>query len=275
MTKNKLISLTGKCLALAAICGLLLTPASVAGNASNYIIGEGDVLKFDVYGHKDLSTVARVSGTGMVNFPLLGQVKVAGLAVSEISLRISSMLADGYIISPQVSVFVKEFRSQKAVIMGEVVKPGLYELRGRTSFLELVSMAGGLTREAGDTAIIKRKVRESSGEENIATINLTRLIKEGDTSLNVPVLEGDSIYIAKVGLIYVTGEVRRPNVYQLDEDTSVIKAITMAGGFTGKASSSRVKIIRKVEGEEVVLDDVKMDDPVLDGDVIVIPESFF
>ncbi len=275
MIKSRLISLAGKCLALAAICGLLVMPAPVAGNPTDYIIGESDVLKFNVYGHKDLSTVARVSGSGMINFPLLGQVKVAGLTVSEISLRISSMLADGYIISPQVSVFIEEFRSQKAVIMGEVVKPGLYELRGRTSLLELVSIAGGLTRDAGDTAIIKRKARESSGEENIATINLTRLIMEGDTSLDVPVLEGDSIYIAKAGLIYVTGEVKRPDAYKLDEDTSVIKAITMAGGFTDKASSSRVKIIRKVEGEEAVLDGVNMDDPVFDGDVIVIPESFF
>ncbi|MCK4911758.1 MAG: SLBB domain-containing protein, partial [Thermodesulfovibrionales bacterium] len=97
----------------------------------------------------------------------------------------------------------------------------------------------------------------------------------GDTSLDVPVLEGDSIYISKAGLIYVTGEVKRPDSYKLDDDTSVIKAITMAGGFTDKASASRVKIIRKVDGEEVVLDDVNMDDPVFNGDVIVIPESFF
>ncbi len=275
MHKCGLTFACGKCRIIALCLGILLLFAPVVGNALDYIIGESDVLKIDVYGHDDLSSVARVSGNGMINFPLLGQVRVAGLTVSEISLRLSAKLSDGYIVSPQVSVFIKEFRSQKAVIMGEVVKPGLYELKGRTSFLELISIAGGLTRDAGETAIVKRKSREKSGEEKIATIDLKRLIEEGETSLDIPVIEGDSIFIAKAGRVYVTGEVKRPDAYKLDDDTSVIKAITMAGGFTDKASASRVKIIRKVDEEEVVLDDVNMDDPVFDGDVIVIPESFF
>lgn len=260
-------------------CVLLLCAlipfAPVLGTALDYIIGEGDVLKITVYDHGDLSTLERVSGSGMINFPLLGQLEVAGLTVSEIAQKLSALLADGYIVSPQVSVFIKEFRSQKTVIMGEVVKPGLYELKGRISFLELVSLAGGLTHDAGGIAIIKRKARKASGEEKIETIDLVKLIEEGDTSLDVPVLEGDSIYVAKAGLIYVTGEVKRPDAYKYKEDISVIKAITMAGGFTDKASASRVKIIRKVDNVEVVLDNVNMDDLVLDGDVIVAPESFF
>ena len=263
------------CLPLAFVLVAVLAIMPAECDALDYIIGEGDVLKITVYGHNDLTTVERVSGNGMINFPLLGQVSVAGLAVSEISIRLSSMLADGYIVDPQVSVFIEEFRSQKAVIMGEVVRPGLYELKGRTSFLELVSMAGGLTRDAGDTAIVKRKSRRAKGEEEIATIDLVRLIQEGDTSLDVPVLEGDSIYVAKAGLIFVTGEVKRPDAYKFEDDTSVIKAITMAGGFTDKASAGRVKIIRKVDGKERIVDNVNMDDPVLSGDVIVIPESFF
>lgn len=262
-------------LPLAFVLATVLAIMPAQCDASDYIIGEGDVLKIMVYGHSDLTTVERVSGNGMINFPLLGQLSVAGLAVSEISIRISSMLADGYIVDPQVSVFIEEFRSQKAVIMGEVMKPGLYKLKGRTSFLELVSMAGGLTRDAGDTAIVKRKSRRAKGEEEIATIDLVRLIKEGDTSLDVPVLEGDSIYVAKAGLIFVTGEVRRPDAYKYEDDTSIIKAITKAGGFTDKASAGRVKIIRKVDGKEKIIDNVNMDDTVLSGDVIVIPESFF
>ncbi len=263
------------CLPLAFVLATVLAILPAECDALDYIIGEGDVVKITVYGHNDLTTVERVSGNGMINFPLLGQLSVAGLAVSEISIRISSMLADGYIVYPQVSVFIEEFRSQKAVIMGEVVKPGLYELKGRTSFLELVSMAGGLTRDAGDTAIVKRKSRRAKGEEEIATIDLVRLIEEGDTSLDVPVLEGDSIYVAKAGLIFVTGEVKRPDAYKYEDDTSIIKAITMAGGFTDKASAGRVKIIRKVDGKKKIVDNVNMDDPVLSGDVIVIPESFF
>jgi polysaccharide export outer membrane protein len=247
-----------------------MVPGSSA--AVDYIIGEGDVLRISVYGHNDLTTVERVSGAGMINFPLLGQVSVVGLTVSEISRKLSVLLEDGYVVSPQVAVFIEEFRSQKAVIMGEVIKPGLYELKGNTSFLELVSIAGGLTREAGSTAIIKRK---RSGQQEIGTIDLTRLIEGGDTSVDVPVFDGDSIYVAKAGLVYVTGEVRRPDAYRYEKDTSVIKAITMAGGFTDKAAASKVKIIRKVDGKEIVLDEVSMDDTVMSGDVIVVPESFF
>jgi polysaccharide export outer membrane protein len=258
---------------------ILLISLSVLAPAisfsSEYIVGEGDVLKITVYAHKDLETVERVSGNGMLNFPLIGQIKVSGLTVSEVAMKISDLLADGYIISPQVAVFTVEFRSQKAVIMGEVVKPGLYELKGKTSFLELVSIAGGLTDDAGETAIVKRKTRASSGEQQIITIDLVGLIEKGDSLLDVPVLEGDSIFVSKAGLVYVTGEVKKPDAYKLEEGYSVIKAITMAGGFTDKASTTKVKIIRKIDGEEEVLDNVNMDEQILSDDVIVVPESFF
>jgi polysaccharide export outer membrane protein len=254
-----------------------IASAFIAGapvHASDYVVGEGDVIKITVYGHDDLATVERVSGSGMIAFPLLGQVKVSGLTVSELSERIAELLSDGYIVSPQVNVFIQEFRSQKAVIMGEVLKPGLYELKGRTGFLELVSMAGGLSPNAGDTAIIKRRTKASAPEE-VITVDLAALIERGETTRDVPVLDGDSIYVSRAGRFYVTGEVRRPDEYKFKEGTTVIKAITMAGGLTDKAAPTRIKIIRKMDGKEVVSDDVNMDEPVMPDDVLVVPESFF
>jgi polysaccharide export outer membrane protein len=244
-------------------------------SAQDYIVGEGDILKITVYDHDDLTTVVRVSGDGYITFPLIGQVEVKGLTLSQISQKISSLLADGYIINPQVNIFIQEFRSKKAFIMGEINKPGLYVLPGHTSFLALVSEAGGLTKDAGDKAIIKRKSNTKENNENIIVIDLKRLIKEGDTSLDIPIMDGDSIYIAKAGVFYVTGEVKKPDAYKYEEGTTVIKAITMGGGFTDKASRGRVKIIRKVNGKEEVLDKVKMDESILPDDVIIVPESFF
>ena len=99
----------------------------------DYIVGEGDVLKVTVYDHDDLTTTARVGGDGTIAFPLVGEVKVGGLTLPQISGTLASLLADGYVIDPQVSIFVKEFRSKKAFIMGEVQKPGFHVLSGNTT----------------------------------------------------------------------------------------------------------------------------------------------
>jgi polysaccharide export outer membrane protein len=243
--------------------------------AQDYIIGEGDVLRISVYDHDDLTTTARVSGEGIIVFPLIGEVEVKGLTLPQITQKISSLLADGYIVAPQVNIFIQDFRSKKAFIMGEVHKPGLFVLPGQTTFLALLSEAGGLTKDAGDKAIIKRNANLSDKKEKIITIDLKRLIEQGDTSLDIPIMDGDSVYITKAGVFYVTGEVKKPDAYKYEEGTTAIEAITKAGGFTDKASKGRIKIIRKVDGKEDVIEKVKMDEPVLPGDVIVVPESFF
>lgn len=110
--------------------------------AQDYIVGEEDILKITVYDNPDLSTTARVSGDGMIKFPLIGEIKVAGLTTSQISREIASRLADGYVIDPHVSVFIEEYKSKKTTILGQVVKPGIYALSGNTTFLELLSKAG-------------------------------------------------------------------------------------------------------------------------------------
>lgn len=243
--------------------------------AQDYIVGEGDVLKITVYDHDDLTTTARISGDGAINFPLIGQVEVKGLTLSQISRKISELLADGYIVDPQVNIFIQEFRSKKAFIMGEVNKPGIHVLHGNTTFLELLSEAGGLTKDAGDKAIIKRKSNPSNKNENILTIDLKKLIEKGDTSQDTPIMDSDNIYITKAGVFYVTGEVKKPDAYKYDEGTTVIKAVTMGGGFSDKASKGRIRIIRKVDGKEEVIERADMDEPILPDDVIVVPESFF
>jgi polysaccharide export outer membrane protein len=242
--------------------------------AQNYTIHEGDVIRITVYDHDDLTTVERVSDNGTINFPLIGRVRVAGMTGARIADKISSQLSDGYIVFPQVSVFREEFRTHKAAIMGEVNKPSLYDLKGEVTFMELVSMAGGLTNDAGETATVKRATG-TDGSERVITINMVDLIEAGDASLDIQILDGDSVYIPKAGVYYVTGEVKKPDSYRFKEGTNVIQAITNAGGFTSMASAGRVKIIRKVDGVEVVIKKVKMDALIMPNDVIVVPESFF
>lgn len=261
-----------KC-AVSLLAAVLFCMAGVTF-AQDYVVGEEDILKITVYDHPDLTTTSRVSGEGVIRMPLIGDVRVTGLTISQISQKLASLLADGYIVDPHVSVFVEEFKSKKTTIMGQVGKPGVYMLSGNTTFLELLSKAGGLTKDAGDKAIIKRKA--SPGQrESILTLDLRKLLEEGDTSADILLMDSDSIYIAKAGVFYITGEVKKPDAYKYEEGTTVIKAATMAGGFSDKASSGRIKIIRKVQGKEKIIDKAEMDEPILPDDIIVVPESFF
>lgn len=255
----------------------LFSAAVPVQSAEEYTIGEGDVLKITVYDNPDLSTVVRVGGDGMISFPLIGQVRVNALTGPSIAEILAARLADGYLVNPQVAVFVEEFRSRKTTIMGKVARPGLYELKGRTTFLELLSKAGGLTADAGDRAFVKRKPPVPGTEGEIVVIDLIRLVEEGDTTLDVGIQDGDSVFIGEAGVFYITGEVKRPDAYKLEGTMTVIKAITMAGGFTDLAARDRVVVVRDSgvgeETMEVGSGGASWDTPIRKGDSIFVPKA--
>ncbi|MDO8946067.1 MAG: SLBB domain-containing protein [Desulfocapsaceae bacterium] len=257
---------------LGLFCLFILITSHQTLWADDYIVGPGDVLRITVYDHDDLKTTVRITEDGFIVMPLLGQVKVGGMKTSDIAAELSRQLADGYTVNPQVNIFIEEFRSKKAVALGHVNKPGLIELRGTTTFLELLSQAGGLKEEAGDTATIKRS---TDGKQEIIVVNIKTLVEGGDLSQNIPIQAGDTVFIPKGGMCYVTGEVDKPDAYTCDNQTTVLKLITLAGGFTGKASKSGIQIVRIVDTQKTILKDVEFDTPVLANDIIVVPESFF
>ena len=254
---------------------VLLFCFTASARAQDYIVGEGDVLKILVYDNDDLTTTERVSGEQVITIPLIGQVHVKGLSISQIADEIKSLLADGYLVNPHVSIFIEEYRSRNVTILGQISKPGLYELREETTLLELLSTAGGIKDGAGGEAIIKRIHNTGKNGVNIIKVDLQRLLEKGDTALNVAIIDQDSICISKADLFYINGQVNRPAVYKCYPDTTLLKAVTMAGGFTGIASRKKIKIIRKKNGKEAVLNRVKMDQSILPDDIIVVPESFF
>lgn len=255
---------------------LLSLWAAFTGSAeSDYQIGPGDVLKITIYDHPDLTTVARVDHQGYILFPLAGRVRVGDLSTAGASQTITAKLGTDYIVNPQVSVFVEEFRSKKVFINGEVIRPGLYELSGPTTLLELVSKAGGLTRGAGRNATIRRTVGNGAADESSIEVNIADLLQSGPETVDIPLMDGDSVTIAKAAVIYVTGQVNRPSAFTVEPDTTVIKAITMAGGFTPLAAQSKIKIIRKINGIEQVMEKVPLHERLMPEDVMVIPESFF
>ena len=254
-------------------CISCLTLAPYPIPAQEYTVGKGDILNINVYENEDLSTTVRVSSDSTIRVPLLGEISVTGMTVSQISAKIETLLADGYLVNPQVDVFISEHRSKKAVILGQIKTPGQYELQGRITFLEFISKAGGLTEDAGNTAIIKRL--DAKGQDTQIVLDLDRLITKGEAALNIDIQDNDNIYITKAKTYYVSGEVKKPDSYKYENDLTVIKAITMAGGFSKIAAKNKVQIIRMVDGQKMIFENVTMDEAVLPDDVIVVPESFF
>jgi len=245
---------------------------SHAAFSDDYIVGSGDVLRITVFEHENLGTIDRITENGFVIMPLLGPVKVGGLTVPEVSQKLSSLLADGYLINPMVNVFVEQFRSKSAVVLGHVNTPGLIELSGPTTLLQLLSKAGGLKDGSGDTATIKR---DKGGEKEVIVVDLVSLFEGGDLANNIAIRDGDTIFVSKGGMCYVTGEVRSPGAYPCKDEPTVLKLIALAGGFTGKAAKSNVNIVRVVDGEKKVIKDVDLYKSLVPNDVIVVPEGFW
>lgn len=259
---------------LGFVCILALFTQTPVSLAEDYKVGQGDVLDIKVYENDDLNSTLRVSSDGTIRVSLIGEISVMGMTVSQISNEIEKRLADGYLIHPQVDVFIKEHKSKQAVILGEIRNPGQYEITGQITFLEFISKAGGLTSSAGTRAVIKRTPIKKGKSDRI-TIDLEKLVKKGDTSQNVVIQDNDNIYISRAETYYVSGEVNKPDSYKYTPDVTIIKAITKAGGFSKIAARNKVKIIRTINGENKVLEKVSMDTPVLPEDVIVIPESLW
>ena len=242
--------------------------------SQDYMLGEGDVLTISVYDQPDLKSIVRISGDGMVTLPLIGQIRAAGMTVGRLSNTIETLLADGYLVEPQVTIFIEEFRSLKVTILGGVRSPGLYELKGQTSLLELISKAGGLAETAGAEAIIRRH-DPGLEEKQIINVDLQKLLEQGLLSENLVIMNGDNIYIPPKRVYYVTGEVKSSGEYIYLTGLTVLQALTKAGGLSGKAAPNRIRIIRSIDGVEQLLHNVKMDEAVQPNDVIVVPESYF
>ncbi|MFA7062330.1 MAG: polysaccharide biosynthesis/export family protein, partial [Pedobacter sp.] len=167
-------------IALLLVLPLVFFTQSVS--ADEYLIGEGDLLKITVYDNPDLATDARVGGDGKITLPLIGEIPVNGMNTIDAQKKIAAMFANGYINKPQVSVFITEYKSKKVTTLGEFTKPGLIELRGNSTLMEVISNAGGITPNASETLLIKRKVLKPDGlgEELTITVELNKLLEKGD-----------------------------------------------------------------------------------------------
>lgn len=168
-----------------------------SGLAQDYQIGTGDVLNIGVWGYAELTKELIVGPDGKIAFPLVGEIEVTGKSRSEITDMLTAGLSR-YVIDPKVTINVTHFRTTRVYVLGEVQKPGMYEVDKEHNLLDAISMAGGYTKDAA-----KKKVqiirRNNKGQAIIA--NVFNLLNKGDLSQNYVLNEGDVVYLNDTGRI--------------------------------------------------------------------------
>jgi len=269
---------------LLALCVVLLSGQEKF--TQEYRVGPKDLLEISVFGADELSRTVRVSEDGKVTLPLLGEVLVDGLTKSELEKKLADLLGEKYVQNPQVTVFIREYQSKRVSVLGAVEKPGPYQLLGRLTLMQIVSEAGGLTRDAGSDIIIIRQLLD--GTSTSLRISIDDLFLKGDAKLNVPLEPGDivNIPVDKLVAVYVFGQVKNPGALQVKRSAipTLLQAIAQAGGFTERASRGGVVIKRKDEtGKEQeikvnvrrILSNKQKDVPLLENDTVYVPESLF
>jgi len=252
-----------------------------------YKIGAKDLLDISVFGLNDLNRTVRVSEDGTITLPLLGEVKVEGLTKTGLEKKLSELLEEKYLHNPQVTVFIREYQSTRVSVLGAVNNPGLYDLLGRETLMQIISQAGGLTTDAGNEIVIMRQL--SDGTSNSLRISIDDLFLRGDATLNIPLQPNDivNVPIDKTVFVYVMGQVNRSGALAVKRSNipTLLQAIAQAGGFSERASKGRVIIKRKDEktGREIqikvnvksIIKRRKKDIQLLENDVVYVPEKAF
>ncbi|RMF89999.1 MAG: hypothetical protein D6736_07460 [Nitrospinota bacterium] len=240
-----------------------------------YTLGPQDGLRITIYDNPDLSREVVVSADGSFVYPLIGQVQATGLTVRQLEQELTRRLADGYLVEPQVSVTVTQYQSQKVYVLGAVRSPGIYTLRQDTTLLELISKAGGPTGDAGLEVLVVKASEATPEGKNLPLIrvDLEKLLA-GEIQQPIAIGEADTIYVPQQRYFFVYGEVQRPGRYPLERNTTVFKAITLAGGFTRFAAKRRLKVQRVID--EVPQEfHAQMNDRLQAEDILVVPQSYF
>lgn len=241
-------------------------------NAVTMTLAVGDVITMSVFGRPELTTTVYVSDGGTIDVPLAGSIPVAGLSPAAASERVATAYREGqYLVDPQVNIVLAAFRSQQISVLGEVARPGRFPMETRTSVLDALAQAGGVTEHGANRAFILR--RSQAGVDRFE-VDLDDLLSSGSGQV-VELRAGDTVVVPRAQLFYIYGEVQRPNSYALRPGMTVIEAISLAGGLTQRGSSRRVQIKRKSKNGTLKNLDAEVDDPILADDVVNVRERIF
>lgn len=268
--------------------GLVSADRPQDGFIREYRIGPKDLLEIKVQEVPELAGLGvRVSENGSITLPLAGNIALTGMTKDEVEKLIARVLIERNLVkNPQVSVFIKEYQSQVVSLIGAVTKPGIYQLVGRVTLLDIISQAGGFKENAANEIFVLREGKSEAAAT--IRIDLEDLTVNGNPKLNIPLQPGDVINIPadEVISIFVFGAVRNPGALQVKKSAriNIVQAVAQAGGLTESGKYSRITIKRTLkDGREEnlkvnLMDIIRGKKPnivLLKGDVVFVRESIW
>lgn len=253
----------------------LFLSISTATAQTSYTMGAGDEIRITVYGQPDLTTEGQIGSDGTMEIPLLGSVPLAGRSAADAGRMLADHFVRGqYLQDAHVNILITAYRSQSVAVLGKVNRPGKLVLEGPITLTEALAASGGVAESGSERLILVRT--NSQGKQERQEFDLQQLLNHSaDDSPIVWLKHGDTIYVPVAGRFYLSGEVRSPGMYALDRPLSVMQALGVGGGLSPRASERSLRLFRKQPNGSVREIRAKSDDPVLDGDVIVVSESLF
>jgi len=207
-------------------------------------IAPGDLLQVTVFDVPEMTQEVRVGDDGRAQLALIGDTALAGLTGQEAAEAIARELRNRkLLLRPQVNVLVKEYATQGVSVMGEVQRPGIYQVLGSRTLLDLISAAGGLTNVADTRITVKRR----AGEEEKIMVKLKTDDPETSLANNVAIYPGDLVLVPRAGVVYVLGDVNRPGGFVMQDSGAItlLQALAQAGGASKSASLSKAVLMRK------------------------------
>lgn len=275
-------------------------PASTISAArtpdETYILGPGDQISIWALGAEELGkSPVRIDPSGFVDLPLIGRIRAGGLTVQQFSADLSAKLHT-YVQTPQVAVTVTESRSQPVSVIGAVNKPGIHQLEGNKTLVDVIAMAGGVKPEAGHAILVTRRVErgaiplagahtDPSGRFSVAEVNLRSVLESRNPELNIMIEPHDVVAVSKGELVYVLGQVKKSGGFVLNErqNISALQALAYAEGLVGTAAPKQAKILRVVAGQtqrteiavnlRLILDGKSQDVPMQADDILFVPNN--
>jgi polysaccharide export outer membrane protein len=253
----------------------LTVHAQQPASSAEYMVGPQDRLAISVVDEPNLTKTVTVGSDGTFDYPFIGLVKAGGLTLRAIQQDITTRLKEKYLRNPQVAIEVETYRSQVVYVWGQVKSPGAVTLMGNINLNEALAKAGSPTPDAGSYIEISRRPRPATGSATTpgdgkppAPERVSMADLQSGRAQGIVLSDGDTIFVPKAETFYVTGYVKNGGPFLHEVGMTVSKAISMAGGVTEKGSRSRIRITRIVNGKQVVVRDVKMEDLVQPGDSV-------
>ncbi len=257
----------------------IVEPAAPPPASPNYQIGPQDALKVTVFDADGLNGEYRVDNDGFISFALLGRVGVGGLTLQAVQEKLRTLLANGYIRNPQVRVDIQEYKSQSIFVSGEVRSPAELRMTGGMTLLKALAQAGSPMSSASSLLTIARQKKPGAptmpgGNDvsDVITVNWRDL--QVGKAADMPLQDGDVVFVPKAQTFYIQGYVRNGGSYVLEPGTTVEQAIALAGGLTERGSNRGIKATRMVDGKTTEIS-LNLSDKVQPGDVISIKQRLF